>query len=512
MEIVNNKAVVLRLRNPSQVTTVIPNSAMLPDGRVAVQWKLENMQILKNLKIKDVPSPILKDYTWPGVYTPFTHQRETSGFLTLHRRAFCFSEQGTGKSASVAWAADYLLNIKAIKRVLIICPLSIMDCAWRSDLFKTTMHRSVDIAYGSADKRKKVIASTAEIVIINYDGVGTVLPELKAGGFDLVVCDEATSLKTATTTRWKNVHALLKTDTWLWLLTGTPAAQSPVDAYGLAKLICPNNVPKFFGAFRDSVMTKITQFKYVPRTDAVERVHAALQPAIRFTKAECLDLPEMLYTKRAVPMSAQQSHYYKILKKKFKMEAAGEEVTATNAAVKLSKLLQVACGAVITDGGESLGFDIDHRFSVLKEVIDDTDQKVIVFVPFKRVIRLLHEKLNNSGYPAEIINGDVPVHERTRIFSEFQNDPTPRVLVIQPQAAAHGVTLTAANTVVWWGPVASVETYEQANARIHRQGQKNKCLVVQLEGSDAERHIYSLLDKNLDIHTRIVDLYKKILD
>jgi SNF2 family DNA or RNA helicase len=86
------------------------------------------------------------------------------------------------------------------------------------------------------------------------------------------------------------------------------------------------------------------------------------------------------------------------------------------------------------------------------------------------------------------------------------------VLIIQPQAAAHGVTLTAANTVVWWGPTSSLETYAQANARVHRSGQKHKCTVIQLYGSQAEQRIYRMLDDRIDVHAKIIDLYKELLD
>jgi SNF2 family DNA or RNA helicase len=111
-----------------------------------------------------------------------------------------------------------------------------------------------------------------------------------------------------------------------------------------------------------------------------------------------------------------------------------------------------------------------------------------------------------------VINGAVPAAKRTDIFRAFQGTPDPKVLVIQPQAAAHGVTLTAADTIVWWGPTHSVETYEQANARVHRQGQVNKCTVIQLQGSAAEKRVYAVLDRKIDIHTKIVDLYNEILD
>jgi superfamily II DNA or RNA helicase len=295
-------------------------------------------------------------------------------------------------------------------------------------------------------------------------------------------------------------------------MTGTPAAQSPLDAYGLAKIINPNSVPRFYGSFRDQVMIRVSQFKWMPKPDSSTIVYNALQPAIRFTKDECLDLPPMVYTKREVELTRQQKKYYKELKGKMVMQAAGEQITAVNAAVNMNKLLQISSGAVYTDEGDALEFDISHRYKVLREVIDESSKKVLVFVPFKHAIDLITDKLNKDGIRTDYIRGDVSAAKRTDIFKRFQTQDDLRVLVIQPQAAAHGVTLTAANTVVWWGPTSSLETYAQANARVHRSGQDHKCTVVQLQGSGIEKRVYRLLDSRIDVHTQIISLYQEILD
>jgi SNF2 family DNA or RNA helicase len=512
MQIVENKALLLRVRTPEAITTAIPKSKALPNNEVLVKWGVDESRVLKNLNIRGVPSPILGQYEWGGQYKPFKHQKLTSAFLTLNQRAFCFNEQGTGKTASAIWASDFLLKQGVINRVLIVCPLSIMDSAWRADLFKFAMHRTVDIAYGSKRKRQEIIANGADYVIINYDGVEIIKDEIEEGGFDLIIADEATHYKNAQSKRWKTLNALMAPSTWLWMMTGTPAAQSPVDAYGLAKLINPRNVPRFFSGFRELVMHKVTQFKWVPKDSATDTVFNALQPAIRFTKDQCLDLPPMTYTKREVQLTRQQQTYYDVLKRKMVTVAAGEEITAANAAVNMNKLLQISCGAVYSDSGETVEFDIKNRYKVLREVINETTQKVLVFVPFKHVIEILSEKLIADNIPTEVIKGDVSASRRTDIFKRFQETDNPQVLVIQPQAAAHGVTLTAANTVVWWGPVPSLETYAQANARVHRSGQTHKCTVVQLEGSNVEKRVYTLLDSKINIHTKIIDLYKELLE
>ena len=512
MQILENKGLLLKLRNPSKVTTAIPSSRAVGDNKVLVKWGIDEARVLRNLNVKDVPSPILGQYDWPGRYEPFAHQKTTSSFLTLNTKAFCFNEQGTGKTASAIWAADFLLKKGVINKVLIICPLSIMDSAWRADLFTFAMHRSVDIAHGPKDKRRKIISGDADFVIINYDGVEIVEDHIQMAGFDLIIVDEATHYKNANSKRWKVLNRIIKPNTWVWMMTGTPAAQSPLDAFGLAKMLNPLAVPRSFSSFREMVMHKVTQFKWVPKDNAVNKVHDALQPAIRYSKEQCLDLPEMTYVKREVELTAQQSKYYKAIHNNMLTMAAGEQVTAQNAAVAMNKLLQISCGAVYTDSGETVEFDIKNRYKVLKEVIDEASQKVLIFVPFKHAIDILSEKLFKDKISNGVIRGDVSVSKRTQLFKEFQDTDSPRVLIIQPQAAAHGVTLTAANTIVWWGPTSSLETYAQANARVHRSGQKHPCTVIQLQGSAVEKRIYALLDGRIDVHSKMIDLYNDILE
>ena len=453
----------------------------------------------------------LSEYEWPRPlgFTPFEHQKTTAEFLIGNRKAFCFNEQGTGKTASVIWSADYLMNLGLIKRVLVICPLSIMKASWQADLFKFAMHRTVAIAHGDAKKRKAVIDSGAEFVIINFDGVGIVKKEIAAGGFDLIVVDEASAYKNARTVRWKDLRDLTKVIKGLWMLTGTPAAQSPMDAYGLGKLVNPQGMPQFFGDFRESVMQKVTQYRWIPRPQAKHIVHKVLQPAIRFVKKDCLALPPVTFTDRDAPLTAQQKGFYKLLAKQMLIEAAGEEISAVNAASKINKLLQISCGSVYTDTGEVVDFDVSNRLNVVQEAIEESSNKVLVFVPFTHTIELLNKHLTKAGIVTDIINGDVSPNRRAEIVKEFQNNENPKVLIIQPQAASHGLTLTAADTVIWYAPCTSVETYLQANARIDRPGQVNPMTVVHIRGSAIETKLYTMLRSNISNHNEIIDLYRQ---
>jgi SNF2 family DNA or RNA helicase len=454
---------------------------------------------------------ILTDYIWTGKFKPFAHQKETSDFLSRRRKAFCFNEQGTGKTASVIWSADYLMKLGRIKRVLVICPLSIMKSAWQQDMFKFAMHRSCSVAHGDAKQRKKIIAAGSEFVVINFDGLAVVKDEIIKGGFDLIVVDEANAYKNPQTTRWKVLRDVVAAAKGLWMLTGTPAAQSPLDAYGLAKLVNPDNTPKYYGAFRDQVMYKVTQFKWVAKPGSQDTVHKVLQPAIRFERSQCLDLPPVTHVEREAPLTPQQAKYYSLLKEKMTMQAGGESITAVNAATNINKLLQISGGAVYTDTGEVVEFDVSNRLNAVLEVIEESSHKVLVFVPFTHTIELLKATLDKHGISNDVINGKVSVNKRSDIVARFQNNPDPYVLIIQPQAASHGLTLTAANTIIWYAPVTSVETYLQANARINRPGQHNPMTIVHIKGSEIEDKLYRMLRANINNHEKIIDLYHQEL-
>ena len=130
------------------------------------------------------------------------------------------------------------------------------------------------------------------------------------------------------------------------------------------------------------VMTKVSQFRWAIKPHASDTVFNILQPAIRFTKEECLDLPDMTYTNRHVELTRQQKKYYDMLRKRMTMTEGDDEVTAMNAAIIMNKLLQISAGAVYTDEGDTLEFDIKHRYKVLKEVVDESSQTVQILIPF----------------------------------------------------------------------------------------------------------------------------------
>ena len=513
MEIIEDKALLLRTRNPHKFN-VIPKHKVVGEENgiyeIAVYWGLDEVRVLKNLGVKNVPSPITRRYTWAGRYKPMAHQIETSAFLTMNRRAFCFNDPGTGKTLSALWAADYLMNRGDVRRVLILCPLSIMHSAWMGDIGNSIIHRSAVVAHHAQSSRRiEMNQQKYEIVIANYDGLNLIANEINNDGrFDLVIVDEANAYKNPSTRRWKALASIIKPETYLWMMTGTPASQSPVDAYGLARLVNPNGVPKFQTAWRDKVMNKITMFKWAPKPDAREKVFMALQPAIRYTKAQCLDLPPVITVTREVPMTPQQNKYYRLLKEQMLAQAAGETISAVNAGVVVSKLLQISCGAAYTDDREVVEFDAAPRLNVLGEILEETSRKVIIFALFRSSIETIVTHLTKQGYGVGQIHGDVTATKRGQIINDFQTTDNTRVLVLQPQATAHGITLTAADTVVFFGPLMSVEQYVQCIARADRKGQdSDKVTVVHIESSPIEKKLFKAMNTKVNDSILLTDMF-----
>ena len=320
--------------------------------------------------------------------------------------------------------------------------------------------------------------------------------------------DEANAYKNPSTRRWKALASIVKPDTYLWMMTGTPASQSPVDAYGLAKLVNPGGVPKFQTAWRDKVMNKISMFKWMPKANSRDVVYEALQPAIRFTKEQCLDLPPVMTITREVPMTPQQSKYYKLLKEQMLVRAAGETISAVNAGVAVNKLLQISCGAAYTDDKEVVEFDASPRLAVLEEILEETSRKVIIFALFRSSIDTISTYLTKRGFSVAQIHGDVSATKRGQIINDFQTTDLIRVLVMQPQATAHGITLTAADTVVFYGPMMSVELYKQAIARADRKGQtSDKVTVVHIESSPLEKKLFKAMNGKVSDHALLVGMY-----
>lgn len=499
--------VLLRLKNPARVTTVIPTAKLLQyDSKVftVVPHRLDETRVLRNLGF-ETPSPVEHYYSWSGQYKPFRAQLATTAFLTLNPRAFVLNDMGTGKTLSTLWAYDYLRNLGLAKKMLVISPLSTLEHTWADEIFRHFPHLTYSVLYGTKSKRLKMLEAEADIYLINHDGIITIRDELiERTDIDTVVIDEIATFRNARTERWKALSKVCKGRARLWGLTGTPTPNLPSDAWAQCRIISPERVPSYFGQFRDSVLKQVGPFQRVVREGATEIVANAMQPSIRFGRDECIDLPDCTYVERHVAMTKEQLDAYKDMATRLKMEFEAQKVVAVNEAVKAQKLVQIACGVVYGQNGEEVALPNDPRIKVIEEVIEEAGTKVIIFVPFRAVMDRIMEQL--SSHSRACINGATSKAERDTIFRNFQHSDTPKVLVAQPAAMSHGLTLTAASTVIWYAPVTSNEIYQQANARITRPGQKHKQLIVNIEGCEAERRIYDRLRKKQNLQGLLLDL------
>lgn len=506
-----HRKILLNLREPTRVTTVIPTARAVDyKGRtlVAVPHRIEEVRVLRNLGI-DAPAPMAAYYDWPGRFKPFQHQKITAEFLTMNPKSFCLNGMGSGKTLSVLWAFDYLRSLGLVKRMLVISPLSTLERTWGDEIFRHFPHLSFGVLHGTREKRHKLLAYDFDVYIINHDGIkseetAALLNERE--GLDVICVDEIASFRNSATDRWKTLNRLCKDRKWVWGLTGTPTPNAPTDCWAQVRIISPGRVPKYFSAFREQVMKPVSKFKWTPRDGAMEVVRNCMQPAVRFAREDCIDLPPTTFVTRQTTLSQEQLVAYRSMLTKMRAEYEGGQITAVNEAAKLIKLLQIVTGVAYTDEG-NVAFDTSQRIDLVREVIEEAGAKVIVFVPFTGALNMVAKELSQD-FSVEMIHGGVSKTERDRIFTAFQKHDAPRVLVANAAAMSHGLTLTAANTIVWFAPINSLETYEQANARIVRPGQKLNTLIVNIEASDMERKMYARLQHKGKMQGLLLELLR----
>lgn len=511
-----SRSVLLKVRDLERIRELFPKRHKLVDiqgHNVAVKHGLDETKILNNLGIK-VPSPILYHYDWPGRNSPWDHQKQTAAFLTLHRRAFVLNEAGTAKTASSLWAADYLMREGHVRKCLVIATLSTLESVWMHEIFAFLMHRTSAMLYGSRRKRLDMLAMDVDFYVINHDGVEVIQYALiDRDDIDLIILDEASDYRNARTDRYKVLESLLKVNTRLWPMTATPCPDAPTDAWALAKLVNPDNVPKYFSRFRDMTMIQRSTYKWVPRLNAEELVFNALQPAIRYVKKDCLDLPPVVTKERFCEMSEEQKTLFRNMQREMVMEAqSGVKITAVNAADRITKLRQLLCGSVKdAERGVYVAVNFRPRFNLLVECLQEAHAKVIVVIPFKGIVKLLNRKLSTL-YSCAVLNGDVTPRQRNRIINEFKTLKDPHVLLCHPKVMAHGLNLTVADTLIFYAPIYSNDQALQVVERFNRKGQTRKMTVVRMSAHPIERQIYNGLDVKQTGQERILSLYRKIVE
>ncbi|MDE4913482.1 DEAD/DEAH box helicase [Methylobacterium sp. 092160098-2] len=463
----------------------------------------------------EVPAPVLYHYDWPHPpgQPPFEAQRKTVAMLTTNQRGYVLNDKGTGKTRCGLWAFDYLKKAGLAKKLLVVAPLSTLHFTWGRSVFEMVPHLSHVVVHGDKKKRQKLLAQDHDIYIINHHGLTVVLDELVARtDIDCVLIDELTAFRTFNTTLNKAARKLVAGKPFAWGMTGSPTPESPVDAYGQCMVLTPDTVPRRFSHFRDMTMTKITQFKYVARPDAKDTVLRAMQPAVRFTLEDVTELPDVVVQPVKIGMGKKQTETYEALRKEACAQVGTGEITAANAGAVLNKMLQVSIGYVYAkeEGATErhvIALDNEERLERLIQDIGESSRKVIVFAPFTHALRGISEHLTKNKIEHASVDGSTPSAERDKVFGLFQNTDKFKAIVAHPKCMSHGVTLTAADTIIWFGPIDSHETFDQANARIRRVSQRFKQLVLLYQGSKAEETSYKRLNNKQTMQDGVLALF-----
>lgn len=489
-----------------QTENMFPSAPALDESRLVIPHDIRETVMLRALGF-DVPNPMLMYYDF-GFTKPFAVQRRTMDLMTTAPRCYVLNSMGTGKTKCTLWSWDYLHGKGLCGKMLVVATLSTLKFVWQSEAFSTLPTRKVSVLHGTKKQRLERLAEDADIYVINHDGLKTIQAELSLRTDIDVLCLDELAVYRNNSDRSKAMRKFAERFKIVWGLTGRPMPNEPTDVWGQAKIVTPNTAPKYFRQAQEMLMQKLNTFKWVPRPEAIERAMRMLQPNVRFDLDAVVELPEVISRTIDVPMTNQQGAIYKKLASEFKVEIGSGQVTAVNAAVAMGKLLQVSGGWVYAGAAGSLPVfkedDVMPRHDMLIDLINENERKVIVYVPFRHAIEGLSPILEKAGIEHAVVHGDVS--GRGELFNLFQNTDKYKVLLAHPQCVAHGLTLTAADTIIWYLPITSLEIYEQANARITRIGQRHKQKVLHLQSTPVEKKIYSLLQRKQKVQDTLLDL------
>lgn len=488
-----------------RVQSLIPDARLVGD-RLHVPHTPATTIILRSIGIH-LP-PAVTNYDYAGG-EPFVIQKRTVELLTENERAYVLSSFGTGKTKSALWSFDFMRSQKLAKRMLVIAPLSTLRFVWAAEAFATVPHLKVVVLHAAKQKRLQLLAEDADIYIINPDGLGIVFDQvLKNKEIDVILIDELAMFRNPVK-RTRLLKRLVRNKSIVWGMTGAPTPNFPTDVYNQAQIITPSTVPMSYVRFRDELMVKVNDYKWLPRPNATERAMEVLRPQVRFTLDDVTELPDFVSRYHEVELSPLQTTVYQDIRKHCFGLVQAKEITAANAAVAMIKLLQISMGWVYGADGGTIDLGGAPRLDALVDIIEANDHKLIVYVPYKHALAGVVAHLNNNGIDAVAVSGDTAAKDRGDIFNLFQNTVKYKVLAAHPAVAAHGLTLTAANTIVWYGPLTSLETYDQANARIRRVGQAHRQLFIHMFATPIEQRIYKLLVSKIDAQDTLLQLLEE---
>ncbi|NHN33525.1 DEAD/DEAH box helicase [Paenibacillus agricola] len=451
-------------------------------------------------------------------YKPHQYQDYATGRIIDTEYIALLLEMGLGKTVSTLTAIDQLLNdYFDTSRVLVIAPLRVADDTWAREVTKWDhlQHLRISKVLGSAVARRKALKADADIYVINRENVEWLVGELGTSwDFDTVVIDEISSFKNPQSKRFKALRRVRPMINRVIGLTGTPAPNSLMDLWAPMYLLDQGQrLGNTITSYRDRYFTPGKRdghvvYNWNQKKESEERIYEAIGDIAVSMKAEdWLELPERIDRVVLVKLSASAKALYDQLEEDLLLPYADADVVANTAAVLSMKLLQMASGAVY-DEDRGVKLIHDAKLDALEDIIEAAQGKpVMVFYNFKHSLSRIQERFPQTRILRKGKDGNQDI-------AEWNGDQIP-LLLLHPKSAGHGLNLqdSSCQTVVWYDQIWSLEEDQQSNARVHRQGQTRRIVVLRLvaEGTMDEEAV-SALERKAAGQDALMDAVKARID
>ena len=449
---------------------------------------------------------------------PYKHQIKAYNMALMNDSFAFLMEMGTGKSLTSVAVAARRWQRGEIQRLLVVAPTSVCP-VWPREFEAAIIPYEIQALEGTRQQRIKKLNSFSDdsglkVAVINYEATWRIFEELQAWRPDMIICDESQRIKTHNAKQSKAMHKLGKLAKYKLILTGTPIQNQPLDFFSQYKFLDESIFGTSFYAFRSryAVMGGYGGHQVIGYNRLDELIKKAHSIAYRVTKEEALDLPEQIDQFRYCELEPKAKTLYRQIRNESYAELSNEqEITVRNVLTRLLRLQQITGGYVNTDDGKQKEVS-KAKLNTLKEIVEDiidSGKKVIVFARFVAEIKAILEMLEKMKIDYSYISGEVPIPERGDRVKVFQEDPDCKVFVAQIQTAGLGITLTAADTAIFYSVDFNYANYSQARARIHRIGQRNNCTYIHLVCKDTvDEHVLQALQRKEDIAKMVVDNWR----
>jgi SNF2 family DNA or RNA helicase len=502
-------------------TKIISSFIVSDRTDTAKAWIKENVEEAPALQSEHRPDLSAYKYTpkdYKFVVQPFDHQLICFNYFkdADHRVGGLLLEMGLGKTKIITDIFSYKKMKGYCNRLLYICPNSVTENSRRELTNHSPLKLQAEVVSGARSKKEEIILNKKlDAVIINYESVAPMLNTLMRGAFDIIVCDESTRIKNPQAQCSKAIHTLGKFCKQRYVMTGTPLTQNAIDIYSQYKFVDAAIFGPSFWAFKANyaIMGGYLGKQIIAYQNIDDLQKKIFSCSIRFTKKQCLDLPEKIYEKKYVELNAEERSLYKQITENILTEVKGQNVSATIMLTKITKLSQIASGFLKSDDGNIIRIKNPSKLAVLKETIQDIlPNKTIIWCNFTDNITQIKQMCEELSIKYVYLDGSVPQADRQQMIDTFQNDNDCKVFIGQIRTGGLGITLTAATYVIYYTNTYSLADRLQSEDRAHRIGQKNNVTYIDIVCKDTiDESVAFILTKKNEFSKLIIDNIETII-